>query len=149
MARRRRHHKYINPSTVHKKKKRHIKKKDRRNSEHAKDLLDEDFIIDEEDDTVSVEAPPTSDDLFSETVDPETISLEVNFEPVVPEPVETMSAITDFNLGAPENLSIDANSYQIEDVNAASDGIIRFVASLYFDDVSGAADYEYLINAKS
>jgi len=50
-------------------------------------------------------------------------------------------------LAVPENLYIDPTSYQLEDYEASSDGMVRWVASLVFDDVNNAASYEYIINA--
>ena len=140
-------HKYVNPVSVPKKKKKKIKKSDPRNNKHFLENSDEDYDID---DSPELTEEIESDDIgssFDETYDPDT-HLNTGFETAIPTPAETSEDLTVTQLNSPENLSIDANSYQLADTNASSDGIIRFIASLYFDDVDGAQDYEYVLNAK-
>jgi hypothetical protein len=56
---------------------------------------------------------------------------------------------TEASLGSPANLYINPQSWQLEDYSSAGDGSIRWVASLYFDDVIGASEYEYTLNARA
>ena len=51
-------------------------------------------------------------------------------------------------LTAPTNLSIDSNSWQLQDAASSGDGSIRWAVSLTFDEVDGATDYEYTVNAR-
>ena len=50
-------------------------------------------------------------------------------------------------LTVPTNLYIDSNSYKLEDYYSSSDGSVKWVASLYFDDVPGAIDYDVVVTA--
>jgi hypothetical protein len=52
-------------------------------------------------------------------------------------------------IASPKNLYIGPTSWQLEDYLSAADGSIRWVASLYFDDVVGASEYEYTLNART
>jgi hypothetical protein len=52
-------------------------------------------------------------------------------------------------LASPENVYLDPTSFQLEDYASSGDGSIRWVASLYFDDVVGASEYEYTLNART
>lgn len=136
------------PSTVHKKKKRKIKSNDPRNSQHAQQLLDEDFIVVEEDTTIIAKESVTLGDIFSEDFDPTAMVSDDDFVPIIAIPDNVMTISSQALLEAPVNLSVDPNAFQIEDSSAGSDGSVRFIASLYFDDVEGADSYDYVITAK-
>jgi len=52
-------------------------------------------------------------------------------------------------LASPQNIYLSPTSWQLEDYSSAGNGSIRWVASLYFDDVVGASEYEYTLNART
>ena len=52
-------------------------------------------------------------------------------------------------LASPQNLYLNPTSWQLEDYSSTGDGSIKWVASLYFDDVTGASEYEYTLNAST
>jgi hypothetical protein len=56
---------------------------------------------------------------------------------------------TPTSISSPKNLYLNPTSWQLEDYSSAGDGSIRWVASLYFDDVVGASEYEYTLNART
>jgi hypothetical protein len=58
-----------------------------------------------------------------------------------------MDEVSPISLRSPENLTILTNSYRLNDYSSAGDGSVYWTASLYFDDVDGAEDYEYSITA--
>lgn len=55
-------------------------------------------------------------------------------------PVATYVSDSSENLAVPENLLIDTSSYRLQ--SDANDGGIVYLASLTFDQISGAEDYE-------
>lgn len=140
-------HKYVNPVSVPKKKKKKIKKSDPRNNKHFLENSDEDYDIDDSPESVEDNDPDHLEQSFDETYDPST-HLNSGYDAAIPTPAATSEDLPVTHLTPPQNLSIDANSYQLADTNASSDGIVRFIASLYFDDVEGAQDYDYILNAK-
>ena len=139
--------KYINPLTVPTKKKVQIYEDDPRNNESTINQSSVVFeIIPDDIDADSFEVEDIYEDYFGEGYDPDVI-MEEDPDPVIPIPSDLMTAENIETLGVPENLYIDPTSYQIEDYGTSSDGMVRWVASLVFDDVSNAASYEYTINA--
>lgn len=50
-------------------------------------------------------------------------------------------------LNEPQNLAILSNSYRLQDYGTSGDGSVNFIASLSFDDVIGATDYDFSITA--
>jgi hypothetical protein len=140
-------HKYVNPATVPTKKKITIYRDDPRNTIDRLESSDVVYeIIDQEAEIQDLEQKNYFDDSFGEMFDPDSMLSEDNSE-VVPTQDDLMIEDVVGFLDAPQNLAIDVTSYQLEDNSASSDGMVRWVASLVFDDVPGAAEYEYTINA--
>lgn len=139
--------KYINPLTVPTKKKIQIYEDDPRNNEST---INESSVVYEiiEDDTdlYLLDDDDVYEDYFGEGYDPSVI-MDDEPDPVIPTPSNLMVSENLITLGVPTNLYIDPSSYQIEDYSTSSDGMVRWVASLVFDDVDNAASYEYTINA--
>lgn len=74
--------------------------------------------------------------------DPEMLS--INQEPIP----DNLSHTGMSYLQAPTNLSISSDSFQIESNSSTSgDGTITYSATLTFDDIVGAIEYEYIVNA--
>lgn len=140
--------KYINPTRVPSKKKIKIHKDDPRNRVLHKKRSDHIFeVIDEFGENLKYEDQDISEDYFGEGYDPVTF-LDDYSDPIVPIQEDLQIEISLPHLSAPENLTIQAGSYQLEDYASSSDGVVRWVASLVFDDVEGADSYEYIINAR-
>lgn len=139
--------KYINPLTVPTKKKVQIYEDDPRNNESTISQSSVVFEVIENDiDSNSFEVEDVYGDYFGEDYDPDVV-MEEDQDPVIPIPSDLMVAGNIETLAVPENLYIDPTSYQLEDYETSSDGMVRWVASLVFDDVNNAASYEYIINA--
>lgn len=141
-------HKYTNPTTVPTKKKKKIFRDDPRNTDLYKQQSDETYdVVDEDSELLDIPELDVSDDFWDENNDPGSYYID---EPdlSIPTPIETMEdQYSDYSLSTPQNLYVDPTSYQIENGSANSDGSVRWVAYLYFDDVVGADSYEYVINA--
>jgi hypothetical protein len=141
--------KYTNPSSIPKKKKTKITKDDPRNTDLNKEQSNEIYDIVDDDYTSSLDEIDISTDFWDENNDPDSY-YDIDDDPVIATPIETMSDNSlDATLSAPTNLYIDPNSYQLENNSANSDGSVRWVAYLYFDDVEGAESYEYVLNASA
>jgi len=139
--------KYINPITVPGKNKIQINADDPRNNEST--LADTSVVYEVTEEFVDLDYLDQEDiyeEYFDEGTDPDVIMDENPYEEV-PLPEDVMSSEAFGTLGIPQNLYIDPLSYQLEDSTSSSDGSVRWVASLVFDDVDGASDYEYVINA--
>jgi len=141
--------KYTNPVSVPVKNKIKINKDDPRNNSFYKNKIGEIYEIIDETDLDFLEEVDTSDYLWDENVDPSSY-LEDNEDLEIPTPSDTMQDFSlDFSLSAPTNLYIDTTSFMLEDKDSNSDGVVRWTAYLYFDDVAGAETYEYTINART
>jgi hypothetical protein len=139
--------KYINPITVPAKNKIQINADDPRNNEST---FEDTFVVyevaEEFVDLEYLEEEDLYEEYFDEGTDPDVIMDENPYEEVpLQEDVMVSSGFT--VLEVPQNLYIDPLSYQLEDSTSSSDGAVRWVASLVFDDVDGASDYDYVINA--
>jgi hypothetical protein len=85
--------------------------------------------------------------LSNESTDPSTI-LNANATPPATVDYNFMAENSmDFGPQPPTNLFISANSFRIQDGSTGSDGSIRWIASLTFDDSFGATGYDYAISA--
>jgi len=96
----------------------------------------------------------SSSDEYYEGLDADYLSdndpLVIATSGILPAPVyndNVMNEVAPTSLNAPQNLTILANSYRLSDYSSAGDGSVYWTASLYFDDVDGAEDYEYSITA--
>ena len=141
--------KYTNPVSVPAKNKKKINQDDPRNNRSYKNKIDEIYEIIDETDLDLLDEIDTYDYLWDEDIDPSSY-LEDNEDMEIPTPSDTMQdSSLDFSLSAPKNLYIDPSSFMLEDKDSNSDGVVRWTAYLYFDDVAGAESYEYTINART
>jgi len=141
--------KRINPATVPTKNKIKITVDDPRNNTLYQELSETTYEI-VRDDADSDVIFDISDDLWDEDNDPTIYSINDDEDLSVPTPIETMTDDSvGYELSAPTNLYVDPNSFKLEDNSANSDGVVRWTAYLYFDDVDGADNYEYTINART
>lgn len=105
-------------------------------------------IVYDEEDTVDedhyVEIDPL--DSSSEAVDPSSI-LNLVGKNISSTDTNLMNDNSVPTLLPPTNLSVSASSYRIQDGSSNSDGSVRWIATLSFDSVIGAYDYEYTITA--
>jgi hypothetical protein len=143
-------HKYVNPLSVPKKKKVKIHSDDPRNNEAFLNSTSIDFeVLDQE-----LPGEPDEDesqsffDSLSEDMDPQ-IDNEEDPSATLGAYPDDMDGISEFSvLDAPYNLYIDATrGYRLQNYSANGDGSVRWIATLYFDDVDGATTYDYTINA--
>lgn len=143
-------HKYVNPLSVPKKKKVKIHSDDPRNNEAFLDSTSIDFeILDQE-----LPGEPDEDegqsffDSLSEDMDPQ-IDNEEDPSATLGAYPDDMDNILEFSvLEAPYNLYINPSvGYRLQNYSANGDGSVRWIATLYFDDVDGATVYDYTINA--
>lgn len=140
---------YTNPLSVPAKNKININTDDPRNNKSYKDKIGEVFQVIDETDLDLLEYAEDYDGLWDEDNDPSAYFNE-NQDMEIPTPTQTMQDNSlDFSVSAPTNLYIDPNSFKLEDENSSSDGIVRWTAYLYFDDVPGAESYEYTISART
>jgi hypothetical protein len=126
-----------NPTYTVDRRKKRIGSTDPRNNA-LNNLYSDTFIIDDSD--TSLRVPDlTIEDISTFTLDDiqETLPEHNNLSP---------TGVSIFS--APENLSIDTTTFRVESSESVSgDGNIYFTATLNFDDILGAAGYEYIINA--
>jgi len=141
--------KFVNPASIPSKKVITIYRDDPRNN--ADYIANSSFAINvlDQDNPINNLDVKTSRVLTGEASNPEQYVVEntnpnsVNVDRLISE------SKTDTPLGSPENLYIGPTSWQLEDYSSAGDGSIKWVASLYFDDVVGASEYEYTLNASA
>lgn len=140
--------KFINPVTVPSKNVLTIYRDDPRNNDMYKATCGMTVVVLDED-TPKYNAAVKDLDLSSESIDPQAY-LNVNPADVynLQDDVMVIKNGISTIIAAPSNLYVDPTSYQLEDATVAGDGTVRWVASLYFDDVAGAVSYEYVINAE-
>jgi len=142
---------YINPTRVPAKKKIKIYRDDPRNIKSKIESSDTVYEVVQEDAEIS--AVPELDfenAVFSESVDPEfyeELNIHNNETDDVVVNENIMNIYSSPFLDAPTNLNIDITSFRLEDYGNSGDGTVRWIASLSFDDVAGAENYEYTINA--
>jgi hypothetical protein len=139
--------KRVNPASVPTKNKIKITEDDPRNNALYQELSETTYEI-VKDDTDFMEDFDISEDLWDEDNDPTIYSVEDDENLFTPTPENMIDNSTGYGLTAPTNLYIDPKSFSLEDGNANSDGVVRWTAYLYFDDVYGADDYEYTITAR-
>jgi hypothetical protein len=140
---------YVNPISVPAKNKIKINQDDPRNNSSYKNKIGQTYEIIEETELDYLNEVDDYDYLWNEDNDPSAY-LDDNQDLEIPTPEETMQEFPlDFSISAPTNLYIDPNSFMLEDKDSNSDGVVRWTAYLYFDDVAGAESYEYTINART
>lgn len=138
---------YINPDRIPTTKKIQIFESDPRNNYSFLQLMGE---------SIEVIPDPISDleatgnevmDFFSEATS-NNFNLGLDNDLTIPTNSDSSHEdIFTSTLSIPTNLYLDTNSYRLEDGSSAGDGTVKFVASLYFDDVLGAESYDYTLNA--
>jgi hypothetical protein len=133
---------YTNPNSISRGARNIITTTDPRNNALYLLLYPDTVVVDEE----SLPNQPVDEDLATEsTFYQEGLSPEYDAYTATPNNlVMAGQAILD----TPENLSVSSDSFIIEDeTSSSSDGTISYLATLTFDDVPGASNYEYIIGA--
>ena len=131
--------KFVNPTNMPKPKVLRISRSDPRNnqayidsSEYTIVVVDDENIIDDE---------PSIEVALEQSYDVENFVQENGI--ASPEVFEYQKVEDAPILDIPKNLYLDQTSFNIDDSTAAADGSVKWKASIYFDDVTGATAYEY------